>query len=72
MDQGPSLGQLYVVHNEIKITTKHWLGLLIYYDILLMLDLGCYSHNLKTRGFMDTIPGIDLMKLFWHEFIFLN
>ncbi len=27
-----SLGQLYDVCNEIKIYTKHWLGLFIYYD----------------------------------------
>jgi hypothetical protein len=29
---GSSLGQLYDVLNEIKISRKHWLGLHIYYD----------------------------------------
>jgi hypothetical protein len=33
MDPGLSQGQLYDVHNEIYIFEKHWLGLLIYYDI---------------------------------------
>jgi len=32
MGQDLRLCQLYDVHNEIKISTKHWLGLLIYYD----------------------------------------
>ena len=32
MGQEMSLGQLYNVHNKIKIYTKHWLGLLIYHD----------------------------------------
>jgi hypothetical protein len=32
MGQGSSLGQLYNVHNKIKISRKHWLGLCIYYD----------------------------------------
>ena len=32
MGQGSSLGQLYDVHNKIKISRKHWLGLPIYYD----------------------------------------
>ncbi len=32
MGQDLSLGQLYNVHNEIEIYTKHWLGLLIYHD----------------------------------------
>ncbi len=27
-------GQLYDVQSKIKIYTKHWLGLLTYYDIL--------------------------------------
>jgi len=27
MSQDLSLGQLYDVHNEIKISTKHWLAL---------------------------------------------
>jgi hypothetical protein len=31
MSQDLSLGQLYDVHSEIKISTKHWLGLIIYY-----------------------------------------
>jgi hypothetical protein len=30
--QDQSLGQVYDVHNKIKISTKHWLGLLICYD----------------------------------------
>jgi len=35
MDQGSkSLGQLYDVHNEIKIFQKHWLGKHIYYNII--------------------------------------
>jgi hypothetical protein len=33
MDQDLNPGQLYNVHNKIKICTKHWLGLLILYDI---------------------------------------
>jgi hypothetical protein len=32
MGQGDNLGQLYDIHNRIKITRKLWLGLLIYYD----------------------------------------
>jgi hypothetical protein len=32
MCQGNNLGQLYDIHNRIKITRKLWLGLLIYYD----------------------------------------
>jgi hypothetical protein len=32
MGQDRSLGQLYHVHNEVKISTNHWLGLIIYYD----------------------------------------
>jgi hypothetical protein len=35
MDQDLSLGHLYDVHNETKIYTKYWLGLLIYYDTTL-------------------------------------
>jgi hypothetical protein len=35
MDQDLSLGQLYDVHNETKIYTKYWLGLLIYYSTTL-------------------------------------
>ncbi len=35
MDQDLSLGQLYNVHNETKISSKYWLGLLIYYDTAL-------------------------------------
>ncbi len=31
MGEGASLGQLYDVHNEIKISKKHRLGLRIYY-----------------------------------------
>ncbi len=31
MGQDLSLGQLYNVHKEIKLCTKHWLDLLIYY-----------------------------------------
>ena len=31
MGKGASLGQLYDVHNEIKISKKHRLGLRIYY-----------------------------------------
>jgi hypothetical protein len=30
MGQGASLGQLYDVLNEIKISKKHWIGLCIY------------------------------------------
>ncbi len=32
MCQGVCLGQLYDVHNNIKISKNHWLGLRIYYD----------------------------------------
>ncbi len=32
MSQDLSLGKLYDVQNEIKIYTKHRLGILIYYD----------------------------------------
>jgi hypothetical protein len=34
MDQDLSLGQLYDVQNKIKISCKHWLGLLIFYDTI--------------------------------------
>jgi hypothetical protein len=33
MGQDTSRGQLYNVHNEINTYTKHWLGLLFYYEI---------------------------------------
>ncbi len=33
MGQDLSQGQLYDVHNKIKIYAKHWFGLLIYYSI---------------------------------------
>jgi len=36
MGQALSLGQSYDVQNKIKIYTKHWLGLFIYYDTSLM------------------------------------
>jgi hypothetical protein len=36
MDQDLSLGQLYDVHKEIKIYTKHWLGLFIYYNTVII------------------------------------
>ncbi len=29
-------GQLYYVHNKLKIYTKHWLGLLIHYNSFLL------------------------------------
>jgi hypothetical protein len=32
MNVGSTLGQLYDVHNKIKIFQKHWLGQHTYYD----------------------------------------
>jgi hypothetical protein len=43
MGQDPSLGQLYDVHNERKIYTKHWLGLFIYYGTDMILIPLCYA-----------------------------
>jgi hypothetical protein len=39
------LGELYDVHNEIKIYTKYWLDLLIYYSTLARLI--SYTMTLK-------------------------
>jgi hypothetical protein len=46
MGQGASLGQLYDVQNEIKISKQHWFGLCIYYDICVFMD---FIRIMKTR-----------------------
>jgi hypothetical protein len=48
MGQNLSLGQLCDVQNKIKIDTKHWLGLFIYYD---MVHIGHLSREIAMLSF---------------------
>jgi hypothetical protein len=56
MGQDLSLGQLYDVHKEIKPYTKHWLGLLIYYDNMSFETMETLYYSLTKVTFFCRVP----------------